>query len=74
MKDVARNVYPDDFDAAVLHGLSLMAAGMPRSILATMARGFAAKGRPDAAAGYDHVLLSSLKPQITLESRDGSSA
>lgn len=54
----ARDARPDHFDAAMRHAMSLLATGMPRSFLATMARGCAKRGFTDAAAGYDHALLA----------------
>jgi hypothetical protein len=53
----ARSAHPEHFFAAAEHALALLAAGMPSSLLATMARGVAHRGLADAASGYDHVRL-----------------
>lgn len=60
MENQSRNVHPEHFHKAVAHGFSLLEAGMPRSLLQTMSAGFLLRGCPDAAAGYDHVLLQAV--------------
>lgn len=55
-----RAAHPDHFFAAIEHGFSLLAAGLPDSILSTMSRGCALRGLTDAAAGYDHLRLRTM--------------
>lgn len=51
---------PDHFFATIEHGLALLVAGFPPSLLSVMSRGAARRGLVDAAAGYDHVRLMTL--------------
>lgn len=48
---------PEHFHRAVEHGLALVLAGAPISMLGTMARGAATRGLTDASMGYDHARL-----------------
>lgn len=52
-----RDARPEHFHRAVEHGFSLALSGAPTALLGTMARGCAARGLTDAAAGYDHARL-----------------
>lgn len=52
-----RGANPEHFHRAVEHGLSLIEGGAALSMLGVMARGCAARGLVDAAAGFDHALL-----------------
>lgn len=56
----SRASHPEHFFAAVEHGLSLLAAGSPPSLLSVMSRGAARRGLTDTATGYDHVRLMAL--------------
>ncbi len=61
----SRASHPEHFFAAVEHGLLLLAAGSPTSLLSVMSRGAARRGLTDAATGYDHVRLMTLCAQET---------
>lgn len=56
-KSRVRAAHPEHFFRAVEHGLALLMAGMPTSMLNVMANGCSARGLSDAAEGYMHARL-----------------